>query len=164
MGRQPRFSPDGNQIVYVNTDLNGNDDIWRVDLRTGIPQRLTDADEIDVTADWSRDGRMILFSSARGGRISVWTVSSSGGKRQRVNDGGYAPRFSPDGQEFLLLEGWSPLDEGTRSRGRPADCQGTGTHTGRLERDRGSRLPPDRTDPCGWAHRLCSRDPDMALV
>ena len=52
--------------------------------------------------DWSPDGRSITFSSARGGALSVWTMPASGGKRLRINDGGYAPRFSPDGKSILF--------------------------------------------------------------
>lgn len=102
VGHEPRFSANGYQIVYTHTDLNGNDDIWKIDIRNASAERLTDADEIDVAADPSPDGRSISFSSARGGPISVWTIPSSGGKRLRINDGGYAPRYSPDGKSILF--------------------------------------------------------------
>ena len=102
LGREPRFSANGFQIVYTHTDLNGNDDIWKLDIRNGSAERVTDADEIDVSADWSPDGRSIAFASARGGAISIWTIPASGGKRLRINGGGYAPRFSPDSKSILF--------------------------------------------------------------
>src|SRR5207249_4524955 len=44
----------------------------------------------------------IAFASARGGAISIWTIPASGGKRLRINDGGYAPRYSPDAKSILF--------------------------------------------------------------
>jgi Tol biopolymer transport system component len=102
LGREPRFSANGYQIVYTHTDLNGNADIWKLDIRNGSTERVTDAEEIDITADWSPDGRWIGFASARGGAISIWTIPASGGKRLRINDGGYAPRYSPDSKSILF--------------------------------------------------------------
>jgi len=101
LGRSPRFSPNGYEIVYTHTDPTGNADIWKVDIRNGSTERLTDADEIDISPDWSSDGRSVAFASARGGTISLWTVPASGGKRLRINEGGYAPRFSPDSKSVL---------------------------------------------------------------
>jgi Tol biopolymer transport system component len=102
LGREPRFSANGFQIVYTHTDLSGNDDIWKLDIRNGSTERVTDAEEIDVAPDWSPDGQSIVFSSARGGAISIWTIPASGGKRLRINDGGYAPRYSPDAKSILF--------------------------------------------------------------
>jgi Tol biopolymer transport system component len=104
IGREPRFSANSYQIVYTHTDLEGNADIWKLDIRNGSAERVTDADEIDVAADWSRDGRSIAFASARGGAISIWIIPASGGKRLRINDGGYAPRYSRDSKSILFWD------------------------------------------------------------
>ncbi len=102
LGHAARFSANGYEIVYEHTDLNGNADIWKLDIRNGSAERLTDADEIDISPDWSTDGRSIAFASARGGAISIWTVPASGGKRLRINDGGYGPRYSPDSKSIVF--------------------------------------------------------------
>lgn len=102
LGREPRFSANGIEIVYTHVDLNGNDDVWKLDIRNGAAEQVTDAEEIDVTPDWSPDGRSIAFASARGGAISVWTMPALGGKRLRINDGGYAPRYSADSKQILF--------------------------------------------------------------
>jgi Tol biopolymer transport system component len=102
LGREPRFATNGFQVVYTHTDLTGNEDIWRVDLRNGDSERITDAEEIDIAADVSPDGKTLAFSSARGGPVSVWTIPTSGGKRLRITDRGYAPRYSGDGRLILF--------------------------------------------------------------
>lgn len=116
LGREPRFSPSDFELVFTHTDLNGNEDIWKIDIRNGRAERMTDADEIDIAADYSPDGRSIAFSSARGGPLSVWTIASVGGKRLRINDGGYAPRYSPDGRSILFWDKqalWSMAADGS---------------------------------------------------
>jgi Tol biopolymer transport system component len=119
LGREPRFSANGFQIVYTHTDLSGNDDIWKIDIRNGSTERVTDADEIDITPDSSADGRSIAFASARGGAISIWTTPASGGKRLRINDGGYAPRYSPDSKAILFWKNqalWTMQADGKNPR------------------------------------------------
>jgi Tol biopolymer transport system component len=102
LGREPRFAANGYQIVYTQTGLKGNEDIWTLDLRTNKSSVVTDADEIDVQPDWSPDGRNIVFASARGGRLSIWTAPASGGQRLRLNDAGAFPRYSPDGKSIVF--------------------------------------------------------------
>lgn len=119
LGREPRFARNGYQIIYTHTDLSGNDDVWEIDIRNGSAERLTDADEIDITPDRSPDDRSIAFASARGGPLSIWTVPSSGGKRLRLNDSGYAPRYSPDGRSILFWNGqaiWTMDTDGRNPR------------------------------------------------
>jgi Tol biopolymer transport system component len=102
LGREPRFGANNYEVIYTHADLTGNTDIWKIDIRNGSAERVTDADEIDLSADWSHDGRTIAFASGRGDNLSIWTIPSSGGKRLRINDAGYAPRYSPDSRSILF--------------------------------------------------------------
>jgi Tol biopolymer transport system component len=102
LGSEPRFTADGLHVIYTSADLNGNADVWRLDTRNGQTERITDADEIDVTPDASADGRWLAFASTRSVSPSIWIEPASGGKRLRINEGGYAPRFSADSQAILF--------------------------------------------------------------
>jgi len=102
VGREPRFSPSGAEIVYTHTSLGGGQDVWRIDLRNGAAESVTDAGEVDLQPDWSRDGRTIVFASERGGAMSIWAAGAAGEKRLRLNNGGFFPRFSPDGGSILF--------------------------------------------------------------
>jgi Tol biopolymer transport system component len=119
VGREPRFAANGFDLIYTYTDLNGNPDIWKVDMRNSESERVTDADELDAAADPSPDGRTVAFSSARGGAVSIWTTPMSGGKRLRLNNGGYGPRYSPDGQSILFWNRgalWTMRNDGSNPR------------------------------------------------
>jgi Tol biopolymer transport system component len=103
-GRQPRWAKNGYQLVFTHTDLNGNPDIWAIDLRNNEIEGVTDADEIDNQPDWQPRGRSIVFASNRGGPMAIWNVAASGGRRVPLNKSGYFPRYSSDGQSILY---WS---------------------------------------------------------
>jgi Tol biopolymer transport system component len=100
LGTQPRFSPNGYEVVYTHTDIEGRIDLWEQDIRDARAKIVTDAPETDFQADWSPDGRTIVFTSAKGGTMALWTTSATGGKRLGLNDNGYYPRFSPDGRSL----------------------------------------------------------------
>jgi len=104
MGREPRWAPNGYQLVFTHTDLNGNPDIWKLDLRNNEVESVTDADEIDSQGDWQPKGKTIAFASNHDGPMAIWTVAASGGRRVPLNRSGYFPRYSNDGQSIVY---WS---------------------------------------------------------
>jgi dipeptidyl aminopeptidase/acylaminoacyl peptidase len=103
LGSQPRFSPNGFELVYTHTDLLGAVDLWKVDLRDGSTSAVTDAAEIDFEPDWSPDGRTIAFASNQGGGpMTLWIIPAVGGKRRPLETPGFFPRFSADGRSLLF--------------------------------------------------------------
>ena len=104
LGTQPRFSANGFELIYTHTDILGQIDLRKVDIRDGSSSSVTDAIEVDFEPDWSPDGRTIAFASNQGGPMTLWTMPTIGGKRHGLNTSGYFPRFSPDGRR---LSYWS---------------------------------------------------------
>jgi Tol biopolymer transport system component len=102
LGTHPRFSPNGFELVYTHTDVLGDVDVRKLDLRDGSSSGVTDAAEIDFEPDWSPDGRTITFASNMGGIMALWTIPAGGGKRRNLSPNGYFPRFSPDGRSVLF--------------------------------------------------------------
>jgi Tol biopolymer transport system component len=104
LGTQPRFSPNGFDIVYTHTEIEGRVDLRKIDIRDGSSETVTDATEIDFQPDWSPDGRTLAFASGQGGTMAIWNTPATGGKRLRLTDNGYYPRFSADSRALLY---WS---------------------------------------------------------
>lgn len=106
---QPRFSPDGSQILFTS-DAGGGDNIWVMDTNGENAQQITDESfRLLNNAAWSPDGEYIIakkhFSSTRSlGAGEIWMYHKSGGagiqlveKANEQQDIG-EPWVSPDGR------------------------------------------------------------------
>jgi hypothetical protein len=69
--RTPELSPDGRTIAIFRT-IDGNPDIWLVDVGTGIKSRFTFDGGGDVMPIWSFDGARVLFASNRKGSYNLY--------------------------------------------------------------------------------------------
>jgi Tol biopolymer transport system component/DNA-binding winged helix-turn-helix (wHTH) protein len=107
-------SADGRRLAIASSRLDV--DIWQLEISDrGEPlpaHALIDSTYLDLSADWSRDGRQLLFKSTRSGSHEAWMADSDGSHiRQLTRVGGLGdPRLSPDGKEFVFNrgEGGSP--------------------------------------------------------
>ena len=132
------LSPDGKWLA-LDSDREGNQDIYRLSLETGELVRLTSDSRDDFLPTWSPDGRWLAFHSIRQGTRDVFVMPSAGGATQQLtNDPGQdrAPRWSPDGSEIVFestrederreiyvmrrdsLDHWGHIRRLTRSGGR----------------------------------------------
>ena len=108
------FSSDGRFIAYAS-DRAGNFDIWVQPVAGGEPVQITKSSAHETQPDWSPDSSMIAYrSEADGGGIHV--VPALGGTERRLAQGGYRPRFSPDGGSVMFL---SSLEHETTNVARP---------------------------------------------
>jgi tricorn protease len=106
---RPVFSPDGSEIAFTGT-YDGNSDVYVIPATGGNPKRLTYHPSPDLVVGWTRDGKQILFSSARGSasRYSrLFTVSREGGFPTELPlPIGVEGSYSPDGKQLAYV----PLD------------------------------------------------------
>jgi Tol biopolymer transport system component len=125
------FFPDGKRILYSSTHLGGAEcpkppdmsqgyvwalypeyDIFSADADGKSVRRLTETFGYDAEATVSRDGKKIVFTSARDGDLDVYTMDADGGNVKRLTtavgyDGG--PFFSDDG-EWIVYRASHPTE------------------------------------------------------
>jgi Tol biopolymer transport system component/tRNA A-37 threonylcarbamoyl transferase component Bud32 len=97
-------SPDGRRVA-VNRLLNGNLDIWLIELTKGALSRLTFDPTLDAWPHWTPDGERIVYSSNVKGNYNLYERSASGGGSSRLlvdSDQAKIPQdVSPDGQLLI---------------------------------------------------------------
>jgi Tol biopolymer transport system component len=106
-GGAARWSPDGQEIVYVRQD-----GIWIMPRAGGEGRqvlRVDPATQVGLgNAEWSRDGTRIFFKRFDGeGRTSFWSVPAAGGTPRMLvrldrELRSHRPEFATDGQRFFF--------------------------------------------------------------
>jgi TolB protein len=86
----PRFSPDGNRVVF-SLEQGGNSDIYMLDLATGQRTQLTNAPSIETAPSFSPDGSQIVFESDRTGTQQIYVMPASGGEAVSADQPGHGP-------------------------------------------------------------------------
>ncbi len=101
-----RLSPDGTRVALDIRDQEN--DIWVWDLARQTLTRLTFDPGADLFPVWTRDGRRILFASARGGAFNIYAQAADGtGSVERVTEAAYAQYanvVTADGSSLLINE------------------------------------------------------------
>ena len=99
--RHPAPSPDGSQIAF-----SWQGDLWLVPAQGGEATRLTVHPGVERYPVWSRDGRLIAFSSNRHGNNDVYVMPvdrSAEPTRLTFSSTGDTPEcFAPDGKSVLF--------------------------------------------------------------
>lgn len=104
--RDPAISRDGRRLVY--SDFRVDADIWRLDLRnTGAGSvKLITSTKFDHAAEFSPDGKKIVFISNRSGHPAVWVADHDGSNQTQLTTREFPlagmPRWSPDGQRIVF--------------------------------------------------------------
>lgn len=99
-----KWSPDGSKILYSSSAPNMRD-VFIVDVFTGRIQNLTNHPADDFGADWSYDGREIVFQSNREGISRLYKINADGTGLLRIGTGNdeWFPSFSPTSKRVLFL-------------------------------------------------------------
>jgi len=119
---QPRFSPDGSQIVFVS-DRGGADNLWVMNADGSDPKAVTEESENLVhNPSWSPDGQYIVgkkgFTSTRSIPAGeIWLFHVGGGEGLQLTERPNGPQdqktmaepaFSPDGRYVYYSQDTTP--------------------------------------------------------
>jgi serine/threonine protein kinase len=99
------FSPDGKSLAA--TRLGQNINLWIYDVERGLPRRFTFGSGADQVANWSPDGRSIIYSSNTKGPRDLYrkAVDGTGSEELLYADAAnkLATSWSPDGKSVLFF-------------------------------------------------------------
>jgi len=118
----PELSPDGNELVWVETWVNAKKNHYESAICTGhrgpdgafgAPGRLTygrrsDGDgAMDRSPRFSLDGSYLAFTSNRSGKNQIWLLNvKEGGEARELTSGDESPsqvEWSPDGKHLAFV-------------------------------------------------------------
>jgi len=114
---RPVLSPDSRILAFTRSAAFS--DIYVVPvsqdlLPTSQPQRLTHDSKNITGLAWTADGRSLVFSSTRGGKLELWRVAPIGGSKPvRLIAGGDDPgdiAISRQGHRFVYTREFSDLN------------------------------------------------------
>jgi serine/threonine-protein kinase len=99
------WTPDGKEVLVFD-----GESIWVIDAdRASEPRLLFDTPFRELTPSVSPDGRLLAYLSNRSGEIQIFVSPypdvTSEAPLQISRNGGFEPRWSPDGRELYFREG-----------------------------------------------------------
>jgi TolB protein len=102
--RDASFSPDAREIAFASR-RDGNWDIYRMEVASGITSRLTFSTTYDGAPAWSPDGGKIAFESYRDGNLDLYVMDRDGKNVRRLTTDPAPdtnPAWSPDGKSIAF--------------------------------------------------------------
>jgi TolB protein len=98
------WAPDG-RLIYTSL-ASGENDLWELEVRSGVRRQLTSEASYDGLPAVSPDGRAIAFVSNRDGPVRVWVMDRDGGRARPLTTGPFDmfPAWGHDGSYLLFLK------------------------------------------------------------
>jgi len=93
-------NPKDRNTIILSAIIDGNSDIYEMNILSNTAKRLTKSPAIDTTPSYSPDARYIAFASDRDEGQQIYIMDSSGDSVKRISKegGNYSkPVWSPDG-------------------------------------------------------------------
>ncbi len=81
---RPIWTRDGDAVIFMNNDRDGNWELYQLDVAGGAVTRLTNNPSNDGLPAISPDGASIAFMSDRGGVWTIQVMPVSGGSAQTL--------------------------------------------------------------------------------
>lgn len=116
----PSYSPDGEHIVFNSSRIDDQMDVFVYERKSGSLRRLTTFDGYDAHAQFSPDGRRVMFhrmqSRREGGGydFDIYIVDLATGAETRLTDSPYEESyaaFAPDGLHMVLSSDFEEAPE-----------------------------------------------------
>lgn len=101
----PRYSPDGKQLVFSKWQSGGSRDLYWLQLASGTLRQLTRDRAQDLDPIFSADGRRVYFSSDRTGIYNIYMLDLETNDIKQVTNvlgGAFSPAVSHDGTLYFV--------------------------------------------------------------
>ncbi len=106
----PVISPDGNDVAFVVSRMNGPDDrydtnVWLAGVSGGTPREIT-SDGMSSSPAWSPDASRIAFVRSAGAAPQIFTYNvrtSTVTQLTRLSGGASSPLWSHDGKRIAFM-------------------------------------------------------------
>ena len=126
----PKFSPDGNWILYAETEWDRKNDrqvshIWLARASGGsAPVKFTAGEKGETAPQWAPDGSHIAFLADRGAADSksgnqIWLIRPDGGEAEKLTSEDTAIteyQWAPNGKRIAYITADTPKDKADREK------------------------------------------------
>ena len=103
---EPRWSPNGSKIVYMDVQFGRPWKICMVSPSGGNPETLTQSSTYEADPTWAPDGKSIVFGRTdRISKAAIYRLDLTSRNLTAISnsDGLFSPRVSPDGRYISAL-------------------------------------------------------------
>jgi Tol biopolymer transport system component len=101
----PVWSPDGTQIAFIATQLDGPSEVYIMNADGTNVRRLTDSPIRKTHPVWSPDGTQIAYGTDEGD-VDIWVMRADGSEQRNLTSSPLVeitPSWSPDSQTIAFV-------------------------------------------------------------
>jgi Tol biopolymer transport system component len=101
----PRWSPDAAQLAFLNMEAGSRWKILLLSAEGGAPQEMLAGDPFQADAEWSPDGKHMVYSRRGEGGPTIQVLEPNSKQSSTIpgSQGLFSPRWSPDGRHLIAL-------------------------------------------------------------